>query len=126
MTKRVLDVGNCVPDHMALRRLIEGSFDAVLEQSDDLAETLAAIKDRSFDLIIVNRKLDKDYSDGLAIIQHLKALPAGTTLPVMLLSNYPEYQAEAIAAGAIPGFGKQELGNRETREKLAAILSPPS
>jgi hypothetical protein len=30
---------------------------------------------------------------------------------MMLVSNYPDAQAEAIAAGALPGFGKRELGS---------------
>jgi hypothetical protein len=28
MSKRVLDVGNCVPDHAAIRRLLETTFHA--------------------------------------------------------------------------------------------------
>ena len=40
----------------------------------------------------------------------------------MLVSNYPEWQQAAIAAGALPGFGKAELNRAETREKLAAVL----
>jgi CheY-like chemotaxis protein len=122
MTKRVLDVGNCVPDHAAIRGLIERNFDAQVAQADDLAGAHAELQKQPADLVLVNRKLDLDYSDGLAIVRHLKADPQWSNVPVMLISNYPEYQAEAVAAGAVPGFGKQELRTNETLEKLKRFL----
>ena len=123
MSKRVLDVGNCVPDHAAIRRLIEGHFDASVAQANDLAGAVAELERQSADLVLVNRKLDLDYSDGMAILRHLKSDPRWAKVPVMLITNYPEYQAEAVAAGAEPGFGKQELRNNETLEKLKRFLN---
>jgi two-component system chemotaxis response regulator CheY len=123
MTKRVLDVGNCVPDHAAIRRLIEGNFEAQVAQAEDLAGALAELQKQPADLVLVNRKLDLDYSDGMAIVRHLKADPQWSATPVMLITNYPEYQAEAVAAGATPGFGKQELRTNETLEKLKRFLA---
>jgi two-component system chemotaxis response regulator CheY len=122
MTKRVLDVGNCVPDHAAIRRLVESNFDAHVVQADDLAGALAKLQQQAVDLVLVNRKLDLDYSDGMAIVRHLKADPQWSATPVMLITNYPEYQAKAVAAGAAPGFGKQELRSNETLEKLKRFL----
>ena len=122
MTKRVLDVGNCVPDHAAIRGLIERNFDAQVVQADDLASAVAELQKQPADLVLVNRKLDLDYSDGMAIVRHLKADPQWSATPVMLITNYPEYQAEAIAAGAAPGFGKQELRSNETLERLRKFL----
>jgi two-component system chemotaxis response regulator CheY len=75
------------------------------------------------DLVLVNRKLDIDYSDGMAIVRHLKTESRWSAIPVMLITNYPEYQAEAVAAGAVPGFGKQDLRASETLEKLGRILA---
>jgi two-component system chemotaxis response regulator CheY len=122
MSKRVIDIGNCAPDHAAIRRQIESSFDAKVLQADDLAGALTRLGEQPADLILVNRKLDLDYSDGMAIVRHLKADPRWSGIPVMLISNYPEYQAEAVASGAVPGFGKQELRTSETREKLGKYL----
>jgi two-component system, chemotaxis family, chemotaxis protein CheY len=122
MTKRVLDIGNCAPDHSAIRRQIEGSFDAQVDQADDLASAMTKLEQQAADLILVNRKLDIDYSDGMAIVRHLKSDSRWSSVPVMLVSNYPEYQAEAVAAGAEPGFGKQELRMSETLEKLRKHL----
>ncbi len=40
----------------------------------------------------------------------------------MLLSNFPQYQEAAVAAGAEPGFGKAELDRPETLERLRRFL----
>jgi CheY-like chemotaxis protein len=123
MPKRVLDVGNCGPDHAAIRGLLTRLFAAEVvpaDHWDDTAELLAAQK---FDLVLVNRKLDIDYSDGMEIIRQIKADPRHAAIPVMLITNYPEHQAAAIAEGAIYGFGKRELASRETHERLAQVLT---
>jgi hypothetical protein len=41
----------------------------------------------------------------------------------MIVTNYPDHQDAAIAAGAIRGFGKLEYDRPETKEKIAAVLS---
>jgi two-component system chemotaxis response regulator CheY len=120
---RVLDVGQCPPDHAALRRLLEG-LGAEVVQAHALADALAHLRSGAFALVLVNRKLDLDYSDGLEIVRRLKADPLLREVPVMLVSNYAEAQAEAAAAGAEPGFGKSQLGDLETRRRLERLLVP--
>jgi hypothetical protein len=44
-------------------------------------------------------------------------------VPVMLVSNYAAAQAEAVAAGAVPGFGKSSLGRPDMLERVRAVLS---
>ena len=119
---RVLDIGQCVPDHSQIRRLLETQFQAHVMQAHDLAGTFAALQDQTFDLILVNRKLDIDYSDGMDVIHALKASPEYAGIPIMLVSNYPEYQQAAVEAGAVPGFGKNELYHPLTIEKLKPYL----
>jgi CheY-like chemotaxis protein len=121
MTKRVLDVGQCVPDHAAITRLLRG-MGVEVAQADGLTDTLDQLRRQSFSLVLVNRKLDFDYSDGMEIIRAIKEDAALAEVPIMLVSNYPEYQQQAIAAGAIAGFGKAELGKPETADKLRAVL----
>jgi CheY-like chemotaxis protein len=123
MTKRVLDVGNCVPDHSAVRRLVEGNFDAEVAQAHGPQDAMAMLRKEKFDLVLINRKLDRDYSDGLEILKKIKADPKLADVPVMLLSNYADQQALAVEAGAEPGFGKLEYSKPETREKLARFLA---
>ncbi len=120
--KRVLDVGQCSADHFAIRRLIERNFQAEVLQAHDAEDALAQLRARSFVLVLVNRKLDLDQSDGLEIVRAMKADADLAATPVMLVSNYPDYQAQAVAVGAVLGFGKSNLGAAATRELLHAYL----
>jgi hypothetical protein len=74
------------------------------------------------DLLVINRALDGDFGvpDGVALIRELGA---GSAPPMMLVSNYPEAQQAAQAAGAVPGFGKASLHAPETRRLIADALS---
>ena len=126
MSKRVLDVGNCVPDHAAIRGMLERTFSADVLQTHCPADTLALLSKEPVDLVLVNRKLDQDYSDGLDIIKSIKADPKLARLPCMIVSNYPDQQETAVAAGAEYGFGKKELQDPATHERLAKFLAPES
>lgn len=122
MTKRVLDVGNCVPDHASIRALIEDNFDAEILQAHGPEDAIATLRVGGIDLVLVNRKLDRDYSDGLDIIKQIKADATLAAIPCMLITNHADHQALAVQAGAELGFGKLEFGKPETRERLLAIL----
>jgi response regulator RpfG family c-di-GMP phosphodiesterase len=122
MAKRVLDVGNCEPDHAAIRNYLTRNFDVDIVQVDDAAGATAQLHANSFDLVLVNRKLDIDYSDGIDVIRDLKSNPKTAHVPMMLITNFPDHQEAALEAGAIRGFGKLEFGMPETRDRLAAIL----
>lgn len=122
MARRVLDVGNCVPDHAAIRSLLERTFGAEVVQTHGPEDTLAELQAGVFDLVLVNRKLDQDYSDGLDIIKAIKADEALARTPVMLITNYEDHQQAAVAAGAVPGFGKLSLTSPQTLERLGKFL----
>jgi CheY-like chemotaxis protein len=124
MPKRVLDVGNCAADHAAIRTMFEKSFGAEVVQAHGPHDTLELLQSQPFDLVLVNRKLDQDYSEGLSIIEKIKADNELAKTPCMLITNYPEYQQAAMAAGAMNGFGKRELYAEETRRKLERVLTP--
>ena len=124
MSKRVLDVGNCDPDHTAIRRMLESSFGAQVVRAHQESDALQLLRSQPFDLVLVNRKLDIDYSEGLPIIERIKADPKLAATPCMLITNYAEHQQAAVAAGALSGFGKQEIGAAATRQKLAMVLAP--
>ena len=122
MPKRVLDVGQCVPDHSAIRRLVESNFDAQVVQAHNHEETLAHLGEGPFDLVLINRKLDRDYSDGIEILKAIKADAALADVPVMLITNYADHQELAQAAGGEAGFGKDSLSTPMAREILAPYL----
>jgi two-component system chemotaxis response regulator CheY len=120
--KRVLSVGNCGYDHGALSALLARAFQAETVAAHSAAEALGAARSEKYDLILVNRVLDADGSDGLAIIESLQNDPATKDMPVMMITNFAEHQAAALCAGAQPGFGKQTLHDAETRRRLEAFL----
>jgi CheY-like chemotaxis protein len=121
-TKTVLDVGNCGPDHTAISSMLRKHFDVEILRTDQLHDTLESLNRQHVDLILINRKLDIDYSDGMDVLRIIKQTEAFQDIPVMLITNYAEYQQQAIALGAIPGFGKLELHAPETLDKLRSVL----
>lgn len=120
--KRVLSIGNCGFDNGSLRSAVSG-FGAELEAAEDWTDAIDLMRREKFDLVLVNRRLDADGSDGLEIIREIKQSDEFQDVPVMLLSNYPQYQAQAVSAGAEPGFGKSQLHSRETSELLRKYLT---
>jgi CheY-like chemotaxis protein len=122
MRKRVLDIGNCVPDFSAITRYLTKNFDCEVLQADAADDALQILREQPVDLITVNRKLDCDYSDGIEVVRQIKADPKLKDIPVMLITNYAEHQEEAMAIGAIRGFGKLEYGKPETLQRLQPIL----
>ncbi|MCE9597839.1 MAG: response regulator [Spirochaetia bacterium] len=117
MSPKVLDVGQCRPDHSSIRYLFE-SLGVQVEQSHLAPEALERVAKEKFDLVLVNRKLDYDYSDGTDFIRQLKADPATRNTPVMLISNYEDAQEEAIGLGAEPGFGKLQMSDPTVKNRL--------
>lgn len=122
MPKRVLDVGQCTPDHSSIRRVVETHFDAEVVQTHGSADTLDALRAAEFHLVLINRKLDRDYSDGIEILRTIKADADLAHLPVMLITNFDEHHQLAVEAGGHRGFGKAELDYSETHARLATVL----
>lgn len=122
MSKRVLDVGQCNPDHSSLMRFLTSHFDVEVDRTHEMQDTLEKLRNSSYDLVMINRKLDRDYSDGMEILKTIKADDSLKDIPVVLISNYEDAQERAVAAGAAPGFGKSQLNDPATVEKVSAIL----
>ena len=122
----VISVGQCGYDNSRIRSLIR-SIDSTVEikETDSHQETmevLASLGEAA--LVLVNRVFDMDGASGMGLISQLKSKESEFAgIPVMLVSNYEKSQAEAIANGAIPGFGKSELQSVETRQKIESVLN---
>ncbi len=121
MTKQILDVGNCAPDLAMITDFLTGRFDCAVTQTHGPEDTLAELGKGDYDLVLVNRKLDRDSTDGIEIIKAIKADGRWSDLPVMLVTNLPEHQDAATAIGAERGFGKLEL-NDPTAKRLEHFL----
>ena len=118
MPKTIVLVGHCGPDSSYLRMAINKSVkDAKVLMADDDSELSQALE-AGADLILFNRQLGYGFTEpeGVKAIERLKYLSNGTKM--MLISNYPDAQAAAVEAGALPGFGKRELGSQRVTELL--------
>lgn len=110
-------VGHCGPDasmlRSAIRRAVPSATFADVREDAGLAPHRNA---RS--AWIVNRALDGDFgvADGIALIAR-----EGGSVRAALVSNFPEAQRAAEAAGAMPGFGKSDLNSEATARKLVAL-----
>lgn len=123
MPTKVLDVGNCAPDHAAVKQLLIGNFTCEVVQAHGPDDALAALHGDDFALVLINRKLDQDYSDGVEVLRRIKADEAIADVPVMLVTNFPEHQDAAVRQGAERGFGKLEFEQPQTIERLARFLA---
>ncbi|PHS10125.1 MAG: response regulator [Blastopirellula sp.] len=123
MPKQVLDVGNCVPDHASIKSMLEKNFGVTVLQTHGPEDTMQLLKETKVDLILINRKLDRDYTDGMITLNQIKSDAELANTPVMLITNFDDHQDAAEAAGALRGFGKLSLGSPETKAMLEAVLS---
>jgi CheY-like chemotaxis protein len=122
MTKHVLNVGQCVPDHGSITRFLQSAFDVHVEKVDSSADALDRLRKEPCDLVLINRKLDADYSDGTEVLRLIKSDPQLAHVPVMLVTNYQEHQENAVTLGAVYGFGKNELGASDVIARLEPYL----
>jgi two-component system chemotaxis response regulator CheY len=126
MPKKIALVGHCGPDSSYLRMTVSrASRDAQILMADDDSE-FQQVLDQDPDLILFNRELGYGFQDkmGVDAIKRLKA--SRPNLKTMLVSNYPDAQAAAVANGALPGFGKREIGSPKVTEVLKAALETPA
>ena len=121
-SKTVLSVGQCRPDTAAIHQFLTSNFDVQVITTDLPDESLRTLQENQIDLVLINRKLDADYSDGLLILKSIKTDATTSQIPVMLVSNFPEWQEKAVEDGAVYGFGKAELNHSETIDKVRAVL----
>lgn len=123
MRKKILLVGHCGPDSSYLRMAVRSADkDVSIIAADDAAELRHALDSDGIDLILFNRELGYGFDEdgGVEVIKWLK--PNYPSLKMMLVSNYPDAQAAAIKAGALPGFGKRDIGSKQVVELLRKAL----
>jgi hypothetical protein len=123
MSKSVLLVGHCGPDSSYLKSAIkQAGRDVQVRMADD-PKTLSAELEKGTDLVLFNRELGYDF-DGQAGVDWIGRLKKERPqLKTMLVSNYPEAQTAAESAGALPGFGKREIGSPRVTELLRGALA---
>jgi two-component system, chemotaxis family, chemotaxis protein CheY len=123
MAKKVVLIGHCGPDSSYLRMAVsaaERGVQIVMAEDD---ESLKRVLDQGVDLLLFNRVLDYGFSEeeGVNLIRKLR--PHYPQVKMMLISNYPDAQAAALAAGASAGFGKREVGSERVKSLLREALT---
>ena len=122
MKKTVVLVGHCGPDSSYLRISVS-SADRELQvvMADDSSELKAQLA-RGVDLILFNRELGWGFEQTMGVDAIAALKKTHPQLKTMLVSNYPDAQAAALAAGAEPGFGKREIGSKREAQVIRAAL----
>ena len=120
---RVLNVGQCMPDHFMISSVISQGFNAEVEPAHTIEEALSAMQRKRYALVLVNRIIDSDGSEGIELIRRSKADPGLADVPVMMISNHADAHEAAVAVGGVAGFGKGDIRNNKPRERLAEFLS---
>jgi len=118
-------VGHCPPDaaylRLAVMKAVKNAPDVQVVAVDDQAE-LEKLLPQGVDLLLINRQLEYGFvsEHGVELIRRLRARYPG--LKMMLVSNYRDAQEAASLAGALPGFGKREIGSPRVTQLLRAAL----
>ena len=120
--KQVLSVGQCGFDHGAISRFLQTHFEVEVTPAATASAATELLRRRSFDLVLVNRQFDADGGEGLDLVRALLADADLATRPVMLVTNFPEYDRQAVALGAVSGFGKSAIGSPDIVRRLEPFL----
>ncbi len=119
---KVLDVGNCDPDHGMIRQMLREHFDVNIDRVMFVEDALAKMRENGYDLVTFNRLIFEDGSEGIELLKKAKSDPALKALPIMMISNFDNAQAASVAAGGEPGFGKKSVFAATTVELLSKYL----
>ena len=115
--------GHCGPDSSYLRIAVKSALkDVVLLSADDNPSMNHALE-QGVDLVLLNRELGYGFEPdtGVEMIYELKQRQPD--LHIMLISDSAEAQAAAVAAGALPGFGKRQVTSPKVKEILRDAMS---
>lgn len=102
--------------------MLADHFQVAVDREMFVDDAVPRLRQARYGLVLVNRLVFADDSPGIELIHAMKSDPSLRDVPVMLISNYPEAQAEARAAGGEPGFGKACLDDSKTLDLLGRYL----
>ena len=121
MSKRILLVGHCGVDGPRLKsEIAQFLTDAEIDRINSDADLRRAC-DEGADLLLINREpLGFEPKLGQDLIRELHNKYPGQKL--ILVRDYEEAQDEATQAGALPGFGKGDIGSPKFENTVREAL----
>ncbi|ODS31033.1 MAG: Response regulator receiver domain protein [Candidatus Scalindua rubra] len=120
--KEVLVVGHCDLDHPRIASLIEDNFSAKVTRAKLLKYTKYLLGKHKYDLVIINRIGAFDQESGIDLINEIKK-NSSYKVPLMLVTNHKDQMDLAVKSGAVLGYGKDKLYDKETIKLLGKYLS---
>ncbi len=116
---RVILVGHCIPDSMFLTRFVRKHAKGATVERVNKDAALTEVLGQPM-VLLINRVLDGRFADlsGQRVLEQTLNTPS---VP-LLISNHADAQQAASEAGALRGFGKAELGNPESAQRLLAAM----
>ena len=122
-SKKIALVGHCGPDSSYLRMTVmkAAGTGAQIVMADDDSELKNALE-QGVELILFNRELGYGFQDKMGVDAIKRLRTTHPNVKAMLVSNYADAQAAAVANGALPGFGKREIGSARVIEVIRAAL----
>ena len=119
--KNVLIIGHCDLDNPQITSLIEKAFSAKATRLKVSKDAVGYLEKQDYDLVIINRIGAFDQESGLELIKAIKQ-DGRFKVPLMMVTNYKDQMEEAIKCGAVPGYGKDKLHDKDTIELLGKYL----
>ena len=122
MTKIAL-VGHCGVDGPRIAARINDILDDVEVCYCNDPESLDAALDEGANLLLFNRALGFGFDDATGVDVMADVRASHPDAKLMLISDYDHAQRDARHVGALPGFGKSDLGSSKVEEALRGALS---
>ncbi len=119
--KNVLVVGHCDLDNPQITSLLEKNFSSKVMRVKLLKKVMEYLEKHDYDLVIINRIGAFDQESGLELIEKIKE-DGRFKMPLMMVTNYKDQMDKAVEKGAVPGYGKDKLHDKDTIELLSRYL----
>jgi hypothetical protein len=108
MPRRVVLVGHCNFDGPRLQQEIAAMPEGLDVLRVNASADLRSACEEGENLLLVNREPVGFDKEGIDIVRDVRKRYPGQC--VMLVSDLPDAQEQAVEAGAMPGFGKRDMG----------------
>lgn len=120
--KRIVLVGHCGFDSSTIQDAVQHAAPGVAIEHARSDEELKAMGPDS--LLLINRQLGWGFGtdSGVDLIREIAEHTGERKPAMMLVSNYDDAQAAAVAAGAQRGFGKSEIGTGRVRDLIRGAV----